>query len=123
MVALLTTSTVAISTMSAIVVNKNKDSYYEVDGQLWLSEEEYNTYTYNKDLNDNGYYENIFGEIVSMDDLNMGDLVYVYATKPDKLLYKKNNGVIEGDVVLKTEKVQKSLNYVYNGDKIKKIER
>lgn len=123
-VALLATGTIALSTMGAAIIKDDKPNYYNVNNDVWVSEEDYKTYTYYTNLNEQGYYENELGEIVSVDDLNMGDLVYAYIAANADTIYEETyeNGSkhVEGYSVLKAEKIKKPLNFLYDGNKIYK---
>ena len=53
--ALLTSGAIAISTISAVVSRKVKEPYLvDENGMTWLTAKDYDTYTFNKALNEDG---------------------------------------------------------------------
>lgn len=66
----------------------NETMFIDLNGDVWKSYTDFETYTYNKKMNEQGMYETLDGEMVSLAELSKYDVIYTYELISNSEIFK-----------------------------------
>lgn len=98
----------------------NKTMFIDLNGDVWKSYNDFEIYTYNKEMNEQGMYETLDGEMVSLDELSKDDVIYTYELMSNSEILKasviddiETYDCVDAYPVREVKREKHSVNYIY----------
>lgn len=96
--------------------------FIDLNGDVWKSYNDFEIYTYNKEMNEQGMYETFDGTMVSIDELSMNDVIYTYELISNSEILKagiaeniETYDFVDAYPVREVKRKKHSVNYIYEG--------